>query len=172
MMKDFKDILSFVSEEYYSGPTTYAGSDKTNVGDVSGSDLGGYADGSENPGADQGRFSQLEAGINAELAGVHVDPVTVITKARTKLNMTGLSFDINVGEIRSAASTGEEYTADLNFGGHPLGNAKDLDPSDDFARSEIDSGVTPVETTMPEAKITFYISLKGTGYSLTAKITE
>ena len=101
---------------------------------------------------------EVEAGINAELAGVHVDPVTVITKARTKLNMTGLSFDINPGEIRSAASTGGDYTVDLNFGGHPLGKATDNNPADDFARSEIDSGVTPVETTMPEAKITFYIS--------------
>ena len=171
-MKSFKDILEFVSEEYYSGPTSYGGSDNTNVGNVSGSDLGGYADGSQNPGAAPNRFKQLEAGINAELAGVHVDPVTVITKARTKLNMTGLSFDINPGEIRSAASTGGDYTVDLNFGGHPLGKARDTNPADDFARSEIDSGVTPVETTMPEAKITFYISMRGTGYSLTAKITE
>ena len=69
-MKNFKEILSVVNEEYYSGPTTYAGSDKTNVGDVAGSDLGGYADGSKTPGADQQRFGQLEAGINAELAGV------------------------------------------------------------------------------------------------------
>ena len=171
-MKNFKEILSVVNEEYYSGPTTYAGSDKTNVGDVAGSDLGGYADGSKTPGADQQRFGQLEAGINAELAGVHTDPVTAITKARTKMNSTGLSFDINVGEIRSAATTGEEYTVDLNFGGHPLGNAKDTNPANDFARSEVASGVTPVETTLPEAKITFYISMKGTGYSLSAKITE
>ena len=88
------------------------------------------------------------------------------------MNSTGLAFDINVGEIRSAATTGEEYTVDLNFGGHPLGNAKDTNPANDFARTEVDSGVTPVETTMPEAKITFYISMKGTGYSLSAKITE
>ena len=171
-MKNFKDILDVVSEEYYTGPTVYAGGDNTNVGDISGSDMGGYADGSKNPGATPSRFAQLEAGINAELAGHQTDPVTAITKARTKLNSTGLSFDINASEINTAALTGGEYTTNLTFGGHPLGNAVDSNPADDFARSEIDSGVVPVETTMPEAMITFIIIQKGTGFSLTAKITE
>ena len=39
-MKSFKDIRSQVNEEYYNGPTTYVGGDKTNVGDIAGSDLG------------------------------------------------------------------------------------------------------------------------------------
>ena len=38
-MKSFKDIRSQVNEEYYSGPTSYVGGDKTNVGDIAGSDL-------------------------------------------------------------------------------------------------------------------------------------
>ena len=38
-MKSFKDIRQTVNEEYYSGPTTYA-ADKTNVGDIAGSDFG------------------------------------------------------------------------------------------------------------------------------------
>ena len=33
-MKRFKEVRQQVSEEYYSGPTAYAGGDTTNVGDI------------------------------------------------------------------------------------------------------------------------------------------
>ena len=39
-MKSFKEIRNTLSEEYYSGPTAYAGNDRTNVGDITGTDLG------------------------------------------------------------------------------------------------------------------------------------
>ena len=35
-MKSFKEVRQQVSEEYYSGPTAYAGGDTTNVGDITG----------------------------------------------------------------------------------------------------------------------------------------
>ena len=44
-MKNFKEIRSQLNEEYYNGPTAYAGGDRTNVGDIAGADLGGLADG-------------------------------------------------------------------------------------------------------------------------------
>ena len=42
-MKSFKQIRETVNEEYYSGPTSYAGSDSTNVGDIAGTNLGAFA---------------------------------------------------------------------------------------------------------------------------------
>ena len=45
-MKSFKEVRQQVSEEYYSGPTAYAGGDSTNVGDIAGSNLGAFANGS------------------------------------------------------------------------------------------------------------------------------
>ena len=38
-MKSYKDIRSTISEEYYTGPTSYVGGDKTNVGNIGGADL-------------------------------------------------------------------------------------------------------------------------------------
>ena len=46
-MKDFKTIRSKVNEEYYTGPTSYVGGDRTNVGDIAGADLGGLANGGD-----------------------------------------------------------------------------------------------------------------------------
>ena len=49
-MKNFKEIRSTLNEEYYTGPTAYVWSDRTNVGDIAGSDLGSFANGGNVPG--------------------------------------------------------------------------------------------------------------------------
>ena len=133
-MKSFKEIRKTLSEEYYSGPTAYAGGDRTNVGDITGTDLGGMGSGSQKTGYPTStNIKMIEAGLNAELAGVVKDPVTAITRARTKLNMTGLSFDLNAKDINMAMSSGEPYVVNLNFGGRALGRDPGDEERDDFA---------------------------------------
>ena len=81
-MKSFKDIRSNINEEYYTGPTAYVGGDRTNVGDIAGSDLGGLANGgARKPYATQDDMGVLSQALNQELFGVHQDPVAAIAKA-------------------------------------------------------------------------------------------
>ncbi len=77
-MKSFKDIRSQINEEYYTGPTAYAGGDRTNVGDIAGSDLGGLANGGEKKTICHTRgHGCFGKGIESRnLAGVHQDPVS------------------------------------------------------------------------------------------------
>ena len=85
-MKSFKTIRSLVREEYYNGPTAYAGGDRTNVGDIAGSDLGGLANGGDRkPYATQNDMKVLEKAFNQELAGVHQDPDYCHLKGRYKI---------------------------------------------------------------------------------------
>ena len=170
-MKSFKDIRTQVNEEYYTGPTAFAGGDKTNVGDVAGSDLGGLANGgNRKPYATPEDMGILARALNQELAGVHQDPILAISKAGTKFSSTGLVFEIKANEIRGAVQSGDTYTTRLTFGGHPLGEAPDTNPSDDFAASEI--GIVDkkgYESSLPDTSVTFNFEPVGTGYKVTAE---
>ena len=170
-MKDFKTIRSLVSEEYYSGPTAYTGGDRTNIGDIAGSDLGGLANGGDRkPSATQNDMKVLERAFNQELSGVHQDPITAIAKAGTKFSSTGLVFEYNAGAIRNAFVSGESYETPLTFAGHPLGEAPDTDPSNDFAATEIGIvGEKGYESTLPETSVSFSFEPVGTGYKITAE---
>ena len=172
-MKSFKEIRKTLSEEYYSGPTAYAGGDRTNVGDITGTDLGGMGSGSEKTRyASTNNIKMIEAGLNSELAGVVKDPVTAITIARTKLNMTGLSFDINAKDINMAMSSGEPYVVNLNFGGRALGRDPGDEERDDFADDMGMVGQIPYEKTLPSMDVSFDIEMVGTGFKITASIVE
>jgi hypothetical protein len=170
-MKSFKDIRSNINEEYYTGPTAYVGGDRTNVGDIAGSDLGGLANGgARKPYATQDDMGVLSQALNQELFGVHQDPVAAIAKAGTKFSSTGLVFEINANEIRNAMKSNGSYTTRLTFGGHPLGEAPDTNPADNFAAKEI--GIVDkkgYETTLPDTSVTFNINPVGTGYKVTAE---
>ena len=167
-MKSFKDIRSQGNEEYYSGPTTYVGADKTNVGDISGADLGGLANGGKKPYASPENMAVLEKALNQELHGVHLDPVAALSKAGTKFASTGLVFDLNPANVRNSAMRGEAYQSTLTFAGHPLGEAPDTNPANDFAASEIGSGMTPYEKTLPETTVSFSFESVGAGYKISA----
>ena len=168
-MKSFKDIRSQVNEEYYSGPTTYVGGDKTNVGDIAGSDLGNLSSGgAKKPYATPNNMAVLEKALNQELHGIHLDPVQALSKAGTKFSSTGLVFDVNSANIRNAAMRNETYQTALTFGGHPLGEAPDTNPANDFAAREIGSGMTPYEKTLPETTVSFSFEAVGTGYKISA----
>lgn len=171
-MKSYKDIRSTISEEYYTGPTGYVGSDKTNVGDIGGADLGGLANGSRHkPYASQDNMKVMGRALQGELQGVHSDPVGAITKARTKLTSTGLSFHIDPAAIRMAAQSGDSYTTALNFGGHPLGDAPDTNPNDDFAASELGTVDTvPYEKTLPATDVQFTFTPEGLGVRISVDI--
>jgi hypothetical protein len=110
----------------------------------------------------------LEKALNQELQGVHLDPVQAISKAGTKFSSTGLVFDMNAANIRNAAMRNETYQAALTFGGHPLGEAPDTNPANDFAATEIGSGMTPYEKTLPETTVSFSFEAVGTGYKISA----
>jgi len=171
-MKSFKDIRSKINEEYYTGPTGYVGSDKTNVGDVGGADLGGLKDGSkQKPYPTQNNMKMMVRALQGELNGVYGDPTGAITKARTKLNSTGLSFHIDPAAIRMAVQNEDSYTTALNFGGQPLGDAPDTDSSDDFAAKEIGIvGELPYEKTLPATDVVFTFSHEGTGVKVNVDI--
>jgi hypothetical protein len=151
-MKSFKNIRSDINEEYYTGPTAYVGSDRTNVGDISGADLGGLKDGSRHkPYPTSQNMKVFGRALQGELQGVHSDAVTPITKARSKLGATGLSFHIDPAAIR----------------GQPLGDAPDRNPSDDFAARElgiVDS--VPYEKTLPATKVVFTFTHDGVGVKI------
>ena len=170
-MKSFKDIRSNINEEYYTGPTAYVGGDRTNVGDIGGSDLGGLANGgARKPYATTEDMGVLSNALNQELFGVHQDPVAAISKAGTKFSSTGLVFELNANEIRNAMVSGESYTTRLTFGGHPLGEAPDTDPANDFASTEI--GIVDqkgFESSLPDTSVSFSFEPVGTGYKITAE---
>ena len=114
----------------------------------------------------------LEA-FNQELSGVHQDPITAIAKAGTKFSSTGLVFEYNAGAIRNAYVTGESYETPLTFAGHPLGEAPDTDPSNDFAAKEIGIvGEKGYESTLTRNKCFLYFEPVGTGYKITAELYE
>lgn len=164
-MKSFKDIRSKIDEEYFTGPTNYVGGDRTNVGDISGADLGGLKDGSKHkPYPTSQNMSTFARALQGELNGVYGDPVGAITKARTKLNSTGLSYHIDPAAIRMAAQNEESYTTALTFGGHPLGDDADRDPTDDFAARELGNvDMVAYEKTLPATDVMFTFSNEGTG---------
>jgi hypothetical protein len=109
----------------------------------------------------------LAKGLQAELQGVHLDVVHAISKAATKFSSTGLVFELNTKAIRDAAMRGDVYEQPLTFGGHPLGEAPDENPADDFAAKEIgDSGLKPAESMMPETNVRFSFEPVGTGYKI------
>ena len=170
-MKSFKDIRSNINEEYYTGPTAYVGGDRTNVGDIGGSDLGGLANGgARKPYATTEDMGVLSNALNQELFGVHQDPVTAISKAGTKFSSTGLVFELNANEIRNAMMSGESYTTRLTFGGQPLREAPDTDPANDFAATEI--GIVDqkgYESFLPDTSVSFSFEPVGTGYKITAE---
>ena len=170
-MKSFKEIRSQIKEEYYNGPTSYAGGDKTNIGDIAGKDLGDLANGGDRkPYATPDNMALLQKALVSELMGVHQDPILAISKAGTKFASTGLVFEIKANEIRSAMTAGDSYTTRLTFGGHPLGEAPDTNPADDFAAKEI--GIVDkkgYETTLPDTSVKFDFEPVGTGYKITAE---
>ena len=170
-MKSFKEIRSSITEEYYNGPTAYAAGDKTNVGDIAGKDLGDLANGgSRKPYATTNGMDVLARAFNEGLVGVHQDPVEAISKAVTEFSSTGLVIELKANEIRNAVTSGESYTTPLTFGGHPLGEAPDTDPANDFAAKEIGiKGQKGYEATLPETNVTFSFEPVGTGYKVTAE---
>ena len=170
-MKSFKDIRSNINEEDYTGPTAYVGGDRTNVGDIGGSDLGGLANGgARKPYATTEDMGVLSNALNQELFGVHQDPVAAISKAGTKFSSTGLVFKLNANEIRNAMMSGDSYTTPLSFAGHPLGEAPDTNPANDFAAVEIGVvGQRGYESSLPETSVTFSFEPVGTGYKITAE---
>ena len=171
-MKSYKDIRSKISEEYYTGPTSYVGGDKTNVGNIGGADLAGLANGSRHkPYASQNNMKVMGRALQGEVQGVHSDPVGVITKARTKLTSTGLSFHIDPAAIRMAAQNGDSYTTELNFAGQPLGDAQDKDPNDDFVTRELGTvDSVPYEKTLPASNVQFTFTPEGTGVRISVDI--
>jgi hypothetical protein len=165
-MKSFKDIRDGLSEEYYTGPTAYVGGDKTNVGNVNGADLGNLPD-TKTPYAAPDAMDHLRKDLQAELDGVHLDVVHTISKAATKFSSTGLVFEMDSVAMRDAANRGDVYETPLTFGGHPLGEAPDDNPADDFAAREVgDTGQVPYEKTLPETSVRFSFESVGTGYKI------
>ena len=166
-MKDFKTIRSLVSEEYYSGPTAYTGGDRTNIGDIAGSDLGGLANGGDRkPYATQNDMKVLERAFNQELSGVHQDPITAIAKAGTKFSSTGLVFELNNNDILNSAKSGETYVRELTFGGQPLGDGE----QSAFKKTNIGYVDQPrYEETLPSTDVQISFEPVGLGYKITAE---
>ena len=166
-MKNFKEIRSQLNEEYYKGPTAYAGGDRTNVGDIAGADLGGLADGGKDkPYVTKDQMKVLEKALNQELLGTHRDPVTALSKALTKFSSTGLVFELSQNDILTAAKTGEPYVRELTFGGVPLGE-KDNTP---FKKTNIGNIDQPnYEETLPSTDIQVSFESDGLGYKITAE---
>tara|TARA_R100001015_G_C4631386_1_gene193848 strand:- start:1914 stop:2453 length:540 start_codon:yes stop_codon:yes gene_type:complete len=178
MMKTFKELRSQVNEEYYTGPTAYSGSDRTNVGDEGGADLGSYANGSRktngikatNPVVDN--LKQMVAGLNVEMSGTKFGAnavVSAITKARAKFNLTGMNFNIDAGGIHSAIAEGDRYVTSLMFGDRPLGG--DSPVEDLIANGEIGNvEETPIEKQLPAVSLGFNFVPSGTGFRITAEL--
>ena len=170
-MKSFKQIRETVNEEYYSGPTSYAGSDSTNVGDIAGTNLGTFANGSRKVYADRDNMSEILGGLNAEMAGTKLDPVAALTRGRSALNMTGLNFEIDPAAIRNAATNGEVYETPLMFMDRVIGEEP---PSYDIvATGEIgNEDDVQHEKELPSGKLSFMFMPSGSGYRITATIMK
>jgi hypothetical protein len=172
-MKSFKEIRSELNEvnfDYYTGPTTYAGGDRTNVGDISGTDLGGLRDGRREQFPESSDMKILERALASELRGVHNDPVGAISKAMTKFSATGLVFEIDPMQVRTAAKSGNPFTTPLTFAGHPLGEAPDRDSANDFAAMEIGIvGQKGYEASLPETNVEFTFNPVSTGYEISVE---
>tara|TARA_R100000315_G_C5224862_1_gene136117 strand:+ start:104 stop:619 length:516 start_codon:yes stop_codon:yes gene_type:complete len=171
-MKSFKEVRQQVSEEYYSGPTAYAGGDTTNVGDIAGSNLGAFANGSRpTQYGSEKNLAEIIGGLNVALSGTKLDPVDSLTRARAKLNMTGFNFEIDPKAIRMAATEGEMYQVPLMFMDRVVG--EEVPPEDMAGNGEIgDEGKVPYEQTLPKSKLSFAFMPSGTGYRITATIMK
>ena len=166
-MKSFKDIRSQINEEYYNGPTAYVGGDRSNVGDIAGSDLGSLANGGKDkPYATANDMKVLEKAFNQELHGTHRDPVLAITKAVTKFSSTGLVFELNNNDILNSAKSGETYVRELTFGGQPLGDGE----QSAFKKTNIGFVDQPrYEETLPSTDVQISFEPVGLGYKITAE---
>ena len=170
-MKSFKQIRETVNEEYYSGPTSYAGSDSTNVGDIAGTNLGTFANGSRKVYADRDNMSEILGGLNAEMAGTKLDPVAALTRGRASLNITGLNFDIDPAAIRNAAQNGEMYQTPLMFMDRVIG--EEPPSSDIVANGEVGiEGDVKHEQELPASKLSFSFMPSGSGYRITATLMK
>ena len=166
-MKSFKDIRSQINEEYYNGPTAYVGGDRSNVGDIAGSDLGTLANGGKDkPYATPNSMEVLERAFNQELHGTHRDPVLALSKALTKFSSTGLVFELNNKDILAAAHSGDAYVRELTFAGHPLGDGDDSA----FRKTNIGAVDQPrYEETLPSTDVQISFEPVGLGYKITAE---
>ena len=170
-MKSFKEIRQSVNEEYYSGPTAYSGSDATNVGDISGANLGSFANGSRRVYAGSDNLSEILGGLNAEMAGTKLDPVAALTRGRASLNITGLNFDIDPAAIRNAAQNGEMYQTPLMFMDRVIG--EEPHPSDIVANGDAGiEGDVKHEQELPASKLSFSFMPSGSGYRITATLMK
>ena len=151
-MKSFKDIKNYISESYYQGPTAYAAGG--NLGDIAGSDLGGFANGANTPYANSINFDEILTGLNNVLAGIQSDVVGALAKARAMLNISGLSYDLDPRVVREAVPSGT-FESQLNFYGHRLGEPKsDADKFiDDLVTSA--TGTDRIESTLPFTTVVF-----------------
>jgi len=166
-MKSFKEIRQTVNEEYYSGPTTYTGSDSTNVGDIAGTNLASFANGSRKVYADKSNMSEILGGLNTEMAGTKLDPVAALTRGRSALNLTGLNFEIDAAAIRNAATSGEVYEKPLMYMDRVIG--EEPPASDIVASGEIGAeGDVKQEQELPSGKLSFMFMPSGSGYRITA----
>jgi len=168
-MKSFKDIRSKLTEEYYDGPTAYAAGDRTNVGDIAGTDLGSVQSGGANkPYPSSSNMDLMSKGLQAALGGVYEDVVDAVTRARAKFNATGLSFHIDPAAMRNAAMNGTEYTTEVTFGDQPLGDNRNVsdatDQEPDQALPEVEG--VPFEATLPKPDVVFTFESSGTGYKI------
>jgi hypothetical protein len=175
-MKSFKDIRQTVTEDYYTGPTVYSGSDYTNAGDQTGTDLGNFPTSSRKSiGATVNNIKEIINGFNVELAGTKLGAnavVSAMTKARAKLNGTGLNFDIDAPTITDAVNSGNEYSVPLLFGDRALGSDAESPVEDTVAAGteSSGSGIDPVEKTLPSSNLVFSFTPNGTGYRITATL--
>jgi hypothetical protein len=112
----------------------------------------------------------LERALASELRGVHNDPVGAISKAMTKFSSTGLVFEIDPMQVRTAAKSGNPFTTPLTFAGHPLGEAPDRDSANDFAAMEIGIvGQKGYEASLPETNVEFTFNPVSTGYEISVE---
>jgi hypothetical protein len=108
-MKSFKDIRSKLTEEYYDGPTAYAAGDRTNVGDIAGTDLGSVQSGGANkPYPSSSNMDLMSKGLQAALGGVYEDVVDAVTRARAK-------FNAKTDVVFTFESSGTGYKINVNF---------------------------------------------------------
>ena len=99
-------------------------------------------------------MGEIIGGLNAEISGTKLDPVAALTRARAKLNMTGLNFEIDPAAIRNGCTNGEMYQVPLMFMDRVIGEEP---PSEDIvATGEIgDEGDVQHEQTLPKSKFIF-----------------
>jgi|TARA_B100000900_G_C20267053_1_gene588429 hypothetical protein len=171
-MKTFKEIRQNVSENYYSGPTSYAHGG--NLGQIAGLDLGGYHDGSRSyAGGPKAPFTVIESGLNNELQGAQPDVVGALTKAREALKVSGLSFEIDAAMIRDTLQEGGEVVLPLTMYGNELGAGK-KGGHDKFAADLVtaSTGIERYEDTLPAMKVRFTSQPAERGFVIKAQIME